>query len=371
MTQNDMFINLNKECKIELKEIRLLKKPLVLYNHATFPEYQSGLKFAMFDLDDTLITTQSGSFFQKDKTDWRLKYPNVGEKLRSLKSKGYEIVIITNQMGISKEHIRIEDFVEKMKNFTDSLQLELLIIVAVDDNEFRKPSIGSFFYFIDEILNRKHHAKNQRLQVNQINRHLSVGKKTGQSVQTQSTVSETQKGSENATVREESPPNLKNKSKKRDNTQKQSHKNVYEFEKNFYYSPKKTEVFALGAKISTQSFFCGDAAGREQLKIKDFSNSDLLFAINCKINFSLPESIFKDKYFDQLEDIPTWPYFDQIETNENSILDQINVTNLETAGKQNVLVLMVGPSSSGKTFLCQKIFKKEWNILNYVILTDS
>jgi len=36
-------------------------------------------------------------------------------------------------------------------------------------------------------------------------------------------------------------------------------------------------------------FYCGDAAGRDG----DFSNSDLLFSVNCLINFYTPEQLFK------------------------------------------------------------------------------
>jgi len=38
------------------------------------------------------------------------------------------------------------------------------------------------------------------------------------------------------------------------------------------------------------SFYCGDAAGRPG----DFASSDLFFAMNCDLNFYVPEDIFRD-----------------------------------------------------------------------------
>jgi bifunctional polynucleotide phosphatase/kinase len=40
----------------------------------------------------------------------------------------------------------------------------------------------------------------------------------------------------------------------------------------------------VGVKINKEkSFFCGDAAGRKNGKVKDFSDSDLKFALNVGI----------------------------------------------------------------------------------------
>ena len=41
-----------------------------------------------------------------------------------------------------------------------------------------------------------------------------------------------------------------------------------------------------------QSFFCGDAAGRKTKTHKDFSDSDLKFALNVGVAFKTPEVIF-------------------------------------------------------------------------------
>jgi bifunctional polynucleotide phosphatase/kinase len=41
-----------------------------------------------------------------------------------------------------------------------------------------------------------------------------------------------------------------------------------------------------------KSFFCGDAAGRKDNKHKDFSDSDLKFALNVGLVFKTPENLF-------------------------------------------------------------------------------
>jgi bifunctional polynucleotide phosphatase/kinase len=46
-------------------------------------------------------------------------------------------------------------------------------------------------------------------------------------------------------------------------------------------------------KISSKSFYCGDACGRKD----DFSDTDYKFAFNCDLNFYTPEQLFlKEKY---------------------------------------------------------------------------
>ena len=41
-----------------------------------------------------------------------------------------------------------------------------------------------------------------------------------------------------------------------------------------------------------QSFFCGDAAGRKTKTHKDFSDTDLKFALNVGVPFKTPEVMF-------------------------------------------------------------------------------
>lgn len=49
----------------------------------------------------------------------------------------------------------------------------------------------------------------------------------------------------------------------------------------------------LNGKVDLKkSFYCGDAAGRKDGKKKDFSDSDLKFALNVGVKFLTPQNLF-------------------------------------------------------------------------------
>jgi bifunctional polynucleotide phosphatase/kinase len=52
-----------------------------------------------------------------------------------------------------------------------------------------------------------------------------------------------------------------------------------------------------GLEIDETTFYCGDAAGRPAAegKKKDFSDTDLKFALNNKLKFFTPEELFLGK----------------------------------------------------------------------------
>lgn len=48
-----------------------------------------------------------------------------------------------------------------------------------------------------------------------------------------------------------------------------------------------------GIKVDRNtSFFCGDAAGRKTATHKDFTDTDLKFALNVGVPFKTPENLF-------------------------------------------------------------------------------
>ncbi|KAL7268978.1 DNA kinase/phosphatase Pnk1 [Rhizina undulata] len=102
-------------------------------------------KIAGFDLDSTLIVTQSGNRHANTETDWRWWHASVPEKLRSLHDEGYQIVIFSNQAGIrnpKKESVMLRKFKLKTAAMLDALDIPLILYAATGHDEYRKPRTG-------------------------------------------------------------------------------------------------------------------------------------------------------------------------------------------------------------------------------------
>ncbi len=109
-----------------------------------------------------------------------------------------------------------------------------------------------------------------------------------------------------------------------------------------------------------ESFYCGDAAGREKNwmpgKKKDFSSSDYNFAYNINIPFDIPENCFRG------EDKPKVP-FHVMNT------DYLGLNLIEWIKKKRSIkvvpykgqemILMLGRPGSGKTELAQRLLHTE------------
>lgn len=104
-------------------------------------------KVAAFDMDGTLIKTMSGKRFARDVDDWRLFDDlRVPAKLKALYDEGYSLVIISNQLGVSKGKVSTADIQLKVDNIVSQLDLPFVAILATENNHMRKPRIGSWEY---------------------------------------------------------------------------------------------------------------------------------------------------------------------------------------------------------------------------------
>lgn len=100
----------------------------------------------------------------------------------------------------------------------------------------------------------------------------------------------------------------------------------YSTENDNYRKPQ-TGMYTLAQKLTGFSgleYFCGDAAGRPH----DFSDSDLMFAMNAEIKFLVPEQVFT-------LDIWTYP--------------------IPVIPEERCIIIMVGPQGSGKSTLSRKL----------------
>lgn len=95
------------------------------------------------------------------------------------------------------------------------------------------------------------------------------------------------------------------------------------------------------------SFYCGDAAGRQG----DHSDCDLKFALNCNLNFYLPEHLFDGEN----NNVPKVQYPIDLysignNTNNNEVIELNFENNTEPfKSKNRELVIMLGYPGSGKS----------------------
>lgn len=93
----------------------------------------------------------------------------------------------------------------------------------------------------------------------------------------------------------------------------------------------------------TKSIYCGDACGRKT----DFSNSDLLFALNIGIQFMTPEELFFNKTDEDTEEECILDYIDWKKYNKTA---DKTIPKIKTR-----VVMLMGAPGSGKSTLAEKL----------------
>jgi bifunctional polynucleotide phosphatase/kinase len=109
--------------------------------------FKPSSKLISFDLDGTLIETKNGSRFAQNKDDWKLWNAKIPSVLEDYCSKGYSMVIFTNQGGVGADKVKPDDFKEKVENIQKALNVPLVLIAATENDKYRKPSKGMWEYF--------------------------------------------------------------------------------------------------------------------------------------------------------------------------------------------------------------------------------
>jgi bifunctional polynucleotide phosphatase/kinase len=206
-------------------------------------DYTVKKPLAMFDLDSTLIKTKSNKIFPIDENDWIFISEKIPTLLKNI-SKTHHVIIITNQLKLSKDIKYRNDWINKINNIIKLLSIKIEIYVSNKNDFYRKPSVGLF----DLI------------------------------------------------------------------------KKNYNFEHKF-------------------SFYCGDAAGR----IKDHSDCDLKFALNCGVKFILSEKFIKLINYDKNINIS---YVE---------LPQKYIKMLKYNGNKKEMIIFVGFPASGKSTISKHI----------------
>ncbi|XP_050524930.1 uncharacterized protein F21D5.5 isoform X2 [Daktulosphaira vitifoliae] len=107
-------------------------------------------KIAAFDMDGTIIATQSGKVYPVDFKDWKINFPEVTKTIRKLAEDGFKIVIFTNQGGIGKLKVDEKTFKTKIENITNVLKTPVQVFVSTHSDIYRKPAPGMWNIFVSE-----------------------------------------------------------------------------------------------------------------------------------------------------------------------------------------------------------------------------
>jgi bifunctional polynucleotide phosphatase/kinase len=107
--------------------------------HIKTPDFEFADKFAIFDLDETLISNSSGRRFFISVDDWVIR-DNVKDTLKKYSVAGYSIIIISNQTGLSHNINRRDMFIKRLDNIIHKLDVPICFLAATSANIFKKPS---------------------------------------------------------------------------------------------------------------------------------------------------------------------------------------------------------------------------------------
>jgi len=109
-------------------------------------------KILALDMDDTLIRTKSKKTFAIDENDWLFIHDKVATTIQYYSSKGYKIVIITNQHGVAKGSTKLEHIQRKIEAIIMAVGVPMQALIATHRNYYRKPCPG-LWKFMAENLN--------------------------------------------------------------------------------------------------------------------------------------------------------------------------------------------------------------------------
>jgi bifunctional polynucleotide phosphatase/kinase len=107
-----------------------------------------------FDIDGTIITTKSGKTFAQNPSDWKFLYDSIPKKLEEHYNNGAYLAFITNQNGVQKGHLTLNELVTKMQSILSKINAPIDIICSLEDDYYRKPATGS----LDFILQHRFHS---------------------------------------------------------------------------------------------------------------------------------------------------------------------------------------------------------------------
>ncbi|XP_033122810.1 bifunctional polynucleotide phosphatase/kinase-like [Anneissia japonica] len=110
-------------------------------------------KIAGFDIDGTIITTKSGRVFPQNADDWRINFTNIPKKIQSLHADGFKIVFFTNQLGIGRGKLKVDDVKKKFTKILEAIGVPIQILIATGFGTYRKPATGMWYHLVEKANN--------------------------------------------------------------------------------------------------------------------------------------------------------------------------------------------------------------------------
>jgi bifunctional polynucleotide phosphatase/kinase len=140
-----------------------------------------------FDFDSTLVTQKSGKKFPIDGDDWKPLYDDDSEGNNVIKDKLQKafndekiIVIFSNQSGVSKKKLTIEEVKKRFNNFLNymsSTGIPIFIFIALAEDQYRKPSTAMWIETL-KTLEEEIHSQTK----NEMEQKISIRWDTGNSL---------------------------------------------------------------------------------------------------------------------------------------------------------------------------------------------
>ncbi|KMU88636.1 DNA kinase/phosphatase Pnk1 [Coccidioides immitis H538.4] len=109
--------------------------------------------------DGTLILTKSGNTFPRNEHDWKWWNHCVPGRIKELYSKGYQVVIVTNQKKVLLKKVgkgaigdskSLTIFKSKVSMILKDLDVPLSVYAATEYDEYRKPRMGMWKLMLDD-----------------------------------------------------------------------------------------------------------------------------------------------------------------------------------------------------------------------------
>lgn len=122
------------------------------------PPFEYKTKIAGFNLDNTIVESKPKLVADRYKFD--LTFQNCIQKIQDLHKEGYAIVVISDQEGVSKGFMTVEDLRYKFDCFTSMLtdkQISVIGIFTTKNNCFKKPHTWTWKMLVElyKIQNRR------------------------------------------------------------------------------------------------------------------------------------------------------------------------------------------------------------------------